>query len=248
MYVEIVDINKINDGLDHIKIREDMKNLQYQLNLRIGQDLKDPKNHTTYWLFNFLQALSDEIVEAKDCINWKWWSKEGKEHGPYTTFLDIDNLKIEIIDALHFILCLELITDYKTKDRFENYILMNDNDNVWHTFIYLEGILTSIQNLKGYCGFESVFMKDLNNESLSSFKSGHPINRELKGYIHAFIDHTWNIFYSICASYLALSLEDIYKIYLLKNEANFKRQDNNYAVLTKTEEDNNLIKQKIHKD
>ena len=42
-----------------------------------------------------------------------------------------------------------------------------------------------------------------------------------------------------------MNAEDILSIYQMKYEKNIQRQKDNYAVLTKTEDDNNEIKSKI---
>jgi dimeric dUTPase (all-alpha-NTP-PPase superfamily) len=45
--------------------------------------------------------------------------------------------------------------------------------------------------------------------------------------------------------FLQMSEQDILKIYEMKHEVNIKRQQNNYSVLTKTEQDNEEIEKKI---
>ncbi|RLD15857.1 dUTPase [candidate division KSB1 bacterium] len=84
-------------------------NKQYELNKRIlkerhGQDydqLCDPENNDPQtvnervkWLLNYNRALIHESIEMEDSLPWKWW-KDMDE-------IDWENIRIELIDELHF--------------------------------------------------------------------------------------------------------------------------------------------------
>ena len=84
-------------------------NKQYELNKRIlkerhGQDydqLCDPNrndaetvNERVKWLLNYNRALIHESIEMEDSLPWKWW-KDMDE-------IDWENIRIELIDELHF--------------------------------------------------------------------------------------------------------------------------------------------------
>ena len=58
-----------------------------------------PNGITNQWLGNFLAALNDESRELKEELLWKWWSKDR---------LDLQNIRVEIIDQLHFWISLAL--------------------------------------------------------------------------------------------------------------------------------------------
>ncbi len=82
---------------------------QYELNKRIlkerhNQDydkLCDPNQQDAetvqqriQWLLNYNRALIHESIEMEDSLPWKWW--KDMEH------IDWDNIRIELIDELHF--------------------------------------------------------------------------------------------------------------------------------------------------
>lgn len=71
-----------------MKYVEEMTKMQDELNKVINED----------WVnrgFNFARACRMEAAEAMDSLDWPWWK---------TQKLDLDNLKIETIDMLHFAL------------------------------------------------------------------------------------------------------------------------------------------------
>ncbi len=82
---------------------------QYELNKRIlkerhGQDYdalcdqnrtdSETVNERVKWLLNYNRALIHESIEMEDSLPWKWW-KDMDE-------IDWDNIRIELIDELHF--------------------------------------------------------------------------------------------------------------------------------------------------
>ena len=46
------------------------------------------------WLSNYSRAMREEIVELDEELLWKWWSKDE---------IDIQNIRVELIDILHFL-------------------------------------------------------------------------------------------------------------------------------------------------
>lgn len=69
---------------------------QYELNQRINDkyeaEMKDPEARRR-WFMNYELALRQESCEAIDSLSWKWWKKMDD---------DWDNVKIELVDMLHF--------------------------------------------------------------------------------------------------------------------------------------------------
>lgn len=70
---------------------------QIELNKKINSDLykdieQDPELKRQ-WFLNFELALRQESSEAIDSLNWKWWKKDEE---------DWDNIKVELVDMLHF--------------------------------------------------------------------------------------------------------------------------------------------------
>jgi len=82
---------------------------QYELNKRIlrerhGQDYdqlcrqddtdKQVVAERVKWILNYNRAQIHESIELEDSLPWKWW----KDYGS----IDWDNIRIELIDELHF--------------------------------------------------------------------------------------------------------------------------------------------------
>jgi dimeric dUTPase (all-alpha-NTP-PPase superfamily) len=68
-------------------------------------------------LSNYLRALSDEGRELGEEIPWKWWSKET---------LDIEAIRVEIVDMLHFWLSLALVSGLDAEETLRLYRLKNE--------------------------------------------------------------------------------------------------------------------------
>ncbi len=82
---------------------------QYELNKRIlrerhrmdydklcDQSVTDPETvkHRVDWILNYNRAQIHESIELEDDLPWKWW----KDYGD----IDWDNIRVELIDELHF--------------------------------------------------------------------------------------------------------------------------------------------------
>lgn len=76
-----------------------------------------PNTEVNEWLVKFQQALDDESRELKEELLWKWWSKD---------FLDMQNIRIEIIDQLHFWLSLALTAGMSAEDVYRIYMQKNE--------------------------------------------------------------------------------------------------------------------------
>jgi len=46
------------------------------------------------WLANYSRAMQEELNELNEELLWKWWSKDE---------IDIQNIRVELIDILHFL-------------------------------------------------------------------------------------------------------------------------------------------------
>ena len=46
------------------------------------------------WLANYSKAMAEEVKELDADLLWKWWSKDQ---------IDIQNIRVELIDILHFL-------------------------------------------------------------------------------------------------------------------------------------------------
>ncbi len=58
------------------------------------------------WLANYAKAMREELFELDEELLWKWWSKDK---------VDIQNVRVELIDILHFLvsamICAGLTAD-----------------------------------------------------------------------------------------------------------------------------------------
>lgn len=94
---------------------------QIELNKRINPDLyKETKKDAELrkqWFLYFDLALKQESSEAIDSLNWKWW-KKGEQ--------DWDNIKIELVDMLHFWVSMCTIANMDAKEVVELYFKKNN--------------------------------------------------------------------------------------------------------------------------
>jgi len=75
-----------------------------------------PASDTAIWLSNYLKALQDESRELGEEIPWKWWSKEN---------LDLDAIRVEIVDILHFWISMALVSGLDASEVHRLYLLKN---------------------------------------------------------------------------------------------------------------------------
>jgi dimeric dUTPase (all-alpha-NTP-PPase superfamily) len=66
-----------------------------------------PNSETALWLRNFLKAHDDEARELSEELPWKWWSKDT---------LDLQAIRVEIVDMLHFWISLSLASGMDAAD------------------------------------------------------------------------------------------------------------------------------------
>ena len=75
-----------------------------------------PNTKVNEWLGKYQQALDDEGRELKEELLWKWWSKD---------HLDMQNIRVEIIDQLHFWMSLALTAGMDAEAVFKIYMQKN---------------------------------------------------------------------------------------------------------------------------
>jgi dimeric dUTPase (all-alpha-NTP-PPase superfamily) len=75
-----------------------------------------PNTITNQWLSNYLKALNDESRELGEELLWKWWSKD---------HLDMQNIRVEIVDQLHFWLSLAMCAGMDAQKVFDLYMQKN---------------------------------------------------------------------------------------------------------------------------
>jgi len=67
-----------------------------------------PNGLPNLWLRNYLRALQAEAAELDAELLWKWWSKDK---------IDMQNIRVEIVDLMHFLTSLALAAGL-TADEF----------------------------------------------------------------------------------------------------------------------------------
>jgi len=75
-----------------------------------------PNTEVNQWLRKYLEALTDESRELGEELLWKWWSKDK---------LDMQNIRIEIVDQLHFWLSLAITSGMDAQKVFDIYMQKN---------------------------------------------------------------------------------------------------------------------------
>ncbi len=75
-----------------------------------------PNTLINRWLGNYQEALDDEGRELREELLWKWWSKD---------HLNMQNIKVEIIDQLHFWMSLALTAGLDSQSIFDVYMQKN---------------------------------------------------------------------------------------------------------------------------
>ncbi len=89
---------------------------QIKLNEKINPSLytdieSDPELKRQRFL-DFELALRQESAEAVDSLNWKWWKKDED---------DWDNVKVELVDMLHFWVSMCSIVGLNAEDVYKLY-------------------------------------------------------------------------------------------------------------------------------
>ena len=81
-----------------------------------GGEPLGPNTEVNQWLRKYLEALTDESKELGEELLWKWWSKDK---------LDMQNIRIEIVDQLHFWLSLAITAGMDAEKVFDIYMQKN---------------------------------------------------------------------------------------------------------------------------
>ena len=106
---------------------------QIKLNERINPDLykeiQDPEIRRQRFL-QFELALRQESSEAIDSLNWKWWKKDND---------DWDNIKIELVDMLHFWVSMCTVAGLEADEVVNLYLKKNQLNHKRQNEGYNEG-------------------------------------------------------------------------------------------------------------
>lgn len=113
---------------------------QIELNKRIGptlyEDIKDPEVRRK-WFLQFELALRQESAEAVDSLHWKWWKKQDD---------DWDNIKIELVDMLHFWVSMCTVAGLSAQEVTELYFKKNELNHKRQDGGYNQGTYNKYEN------------------------------------------------------------------------------------------------------
>ena len=64
------------------------------------------------WLVNYSKAIKEELSELDEELLWKWWSKDE---------IDMQNIRVELIDILHFLISAMMCAGLTAEKVFDIY-------------------------------------------------------------------------------------------------------------------------------
>ena len=70
------------------------------------------------WIRNYALAMSQEIAELVDSTNWKWWRRK-------VDLFDAQNLQVELVDILHFLVSACQVMGLTAEDVHRMYMQKN---------------------------------------------------------------------------------------------------------------------------
>jgi len=106
-----------NQPLDMLRTMFDM---QKSLNVRVGvitDEICKDREKQTEWILKFTLVARQELAELVDCVPYKWWAKYQK--------FDDQNIRVELIDILHFWISLCQVAGLSADDVFKAYLAKN---------------------------------------------------------------------------------------------------------------------------
>ncbi|MAQ64009.1 dUTPase [bacterium] len=98
------------------QIFEQQITLNKRINSKLYEDIQKNPELKREWFLKFEKALSQESAEAIDSLNWKWWKQDAD---------DWDNVKVELVDMLHFWVSMCTIAGLDAKDVYDLYAKKN---------------------------------------------------------------------------------------------------------------------------
>jgi dimeric dUTPase (all-alpha-NTP-PPase superfamily) len=152
-------------------------------------------------------AIIVEAVEAIDSLDWKWWKEQKR---------DTLNLKIEMVDILHFLISDMIVRDYDTNKLDKTLdIMFAMNMNIQYDEEIEEALIGLIE--------DAISVKN-EEESMKKLSDS----------------------FVYTSSLIFKNKQELYEMYMAKNWLNGFRQENGYKNGTYTkiingEEDNKLL-------
>ena len=98
------------------EVFEMQKKLNEKINPDLYSDIQDPEVKRQRYL-DFDLALRQEMSEAIDSLNWKWWKKDEDDWG---------NIKVELVDMLHFWVSMCTVAGLDAEEVYALYFKKNE--------------------------------------------------------------------------------------------------------------------------
>jgi len=95
---------------------EEQIRLNEKINPTLYTDIESDPELKRQRFLDFELALRQESAEAVDSLNWKWWKKDDDDWG---------NIKIELVDMLHFWVSMCTIAGLTADDVLKLYLKKN---------------------------------------------------------------------------------------------------------------------------
>ncbi len=103
--------------------------LNRKINPNFDEEMRDPDARRA-WFMRYELAMRQESSEAIDSLSWKWWKKMDD---------DWDNVKIELVDILHFWVSMCLTAGLSAKEVSALYFKKNELNHTRQDQGYKEG-------------------------------------------------------------------------------------------------------------
>ncbi len=108
------------DKLDEIFAKQrELNRYTFEQNELVGFDeIPRDRRLQNLWLRNYALAMTQEIAEMIDSTNWKWWRTK-------VDLFDEQNLRVELVDILHFWVSACQVMGLSAEDVFRMYMQKN---------------------------------------------------------------------------------------------------------------------------
>jgi len=130
------EIFKMQQDLNSRVFVDNILDISYENLLKCGDRLKNDeateadKKIIQRWAQDYFRAIQQECAEGIDSTNWKWWRTKVDK-------FDYQNLKVEVIDIIHFVVSLCQILGMTPEDVHRIYQQKNAINHTRQDFNYL---------------------------------------------------------------------------------------------------------------
>ncbi len=108
------------DKLEQIfALQNELNHHTFEKNNLVGFDeIPADREKQNEWLRKYALAMTQEIAELVDSTNWKWWRTK-------VDLYDEQNIKVELVDILHFWVSACQVMGLSAEDVFRMYTQKN---------------------------------------------------------------------------------------------------------------------------